>query len=91
MGGALEICIKMRAPLIKADIVKTTEKWLVVTFGNASSPEKEQPKQPEPQKLTSPPEPLPDMTIEPAKKSPPSSPKTQKIPIDDDLESRFLK
>ncbi|KAJ3304723.1 hypothetical protein HDV03_002408 [Kappamyces sp. JEL0829] len=33
-GAALEIHIRMRAPLIKADIVKTSEKWLEVAFGD---------------------------------------------------------
>jgi hypothetical protein len=32
-GASLEILIRMRAPLIKANIVKNSEKWLEIAFG----------------------------------------------------------
>ncbi|KAJ3325412.1 Coiled-coil and C2 domain-containing protein 1B [Boothiomyces sp. JEL0866] len=36
-GGKIEIKIRMRAPLIKADVVKNADKWLVLSFGQANT------------------------------------------------------
>ncbi|KAJ3272381.1 Coiled-coil and C2 domain-containing protein 1B [Terramyces sp. JEL0728] len=36
-GGKIEIKIRMRAPLIKADIAKNSDKWLVLSFGQANA------------------------------------------------------
>lgn len=33
-GGKVEIFIKLRVPLLKTDVVKTSQKWLEVVFGS---------------------------------------------------------
>ncbi|KAJ3313472.1 Coiled-coil and C2 domain-containing protein 1B [Boothiomyces sp. JEL0838] len=52
-GGKVEIKIRMRAPLIKADMVKNTDKWLVLSFGQSNTTAKETVKPP-PQKAETP-------------------------------------
>lgn len=38
-GAKIEVFIKLKVPLLKADIVKTSQKWLEIAFGDSASPQ----------------------------------------------------
>jgi hypothetical protein len=91
VGGSVEVLLRMRAPLIKPDLLTTKEAWMRVVFGETSPLEAPKPiPQPVP---TSPKKPaetvIPKETSQPKSPSPPQS---QQSPVEeDDLEEQFNK
>jgi hypothetical protein len=92
VGGSVEVLLRMRAPLIKPDLLTTKEAWMRVVFGESSPVEStkpitpQSPVSPEKPKNTTPPK----ETV-PQPKSPSTQQSQQSLVEEDDLQEQFNK